>query len=108
MNFGATLVPVLISGVADYLRKHPELIGQALAWAREHLFPDLAASIAKAVVAELPNAVDKLTDVIPGQIDDQVLDGLAEKIASRIDLGAINGQLEAILKAFGRLPFLGR
>ena len=78
------LANALVSALADYLRKHPELISQALAWAREHVFPDLAASVAKAVVAELPNAVDKLTDAVPGQWDDKVLDGLALKTAQAV------------------------
>lgn len=105
--FGAAIVPVLISGVIDYLRKHPELVDAAeerLLKLVKAALPDvgeLSAAVADAVV-------DKLTDLIPGQWDDEALDGLATEIAGKIDIGAINTQLEAILKAFGRLPFLGR
>jgi hypothetical protein len=105
--FGAAIVPVLISGVVDYLRKHPELVEQAeqrLVKLIKAALPDvgeLSAAVADAVV-------DKITDAIPGQWDDEALDGLATEIAGKLDIGGLIAALADIKRMFGQLPFLGR
>src|SRR5690349_16800582 len=96
----AALAPILAKALFDY----------AVAWIKDPKNHDdvetagryLASHLADA----LPSLVDKATDAIPGTLDDQVLDGLARRLAPLLaghlpDLGGLTdalAQLQALLK----------
>lgn len=85
------LAKAIIAAMVDYVRKHPELIPKAVDWVRQNVLPDFAALVAKAVVDALPNVVDKITDVIPGQFDDNTIDRLVDQLVKRLSGGRFGG-----------------
>ncbi|ART68222.1 hypothetical protein BTO20_06160 [Mycobacterium dioxanotrophicus] len=102
----AKLMPILGQAIFD----------AAVAWLKDPANRDDIDSATKFVreqVAEvLPSLVDKATNVIPGQLDDQVLDSLARRLAPIIaghlpDLGALTTVVAQLQQFVGRLPNLG-
>jgi len=101
------------------LEKLAQLLVDAL-WERlAPELPKLAATVARAVGAEvleqLPtpadlakipdSVVDKITDAIPGELDDRLFDGLASRIVGLFDPARFAGQV--VDQLTGRIPFLG-
>ena len=86
----------LLKAVIDWIKDpaNRDDIEQAIGFVQERL------------VDVLPAVVDKATDLIPGQLDDQVLDGLARRLAPMLaghlpDLGALTNvvaQLQQLIK----------
>ncbi|ORA38130.1 hypothetical protein [Mycobacterium aquaticum] len=102
----ASLVPILGKAIFDY----------AVEWLKDPANRDDIDSATKFVreqAAEvLPSLVDKATNVIPGQLDDQVLDSLARRLAPMLaghlpDLGALTNVVAQLQQFAGRLPNLG-
>jgi hypothetical protein len=102
----ASLVPILGKAIFNHAvewLKNPENrddIEAATGFVRERL------------ADSLPKVVDKATDLIPGQLDDQVLDGLARRLAPMLaghlpDLGALTNVVAQLQQFAGRLPNLG-
>ncbi|SIE09643.1 hypothetical protein [Mycobacteroides abscessus] len=69
MNY---LMSLFVTAVFDYIKKHPELV------------EDFAKKVSGYVIAEIPSAVDKITDLIPGQLDDKIFDTLAARFAKAL------------------------
>jgi len=69
MNY---LMTLLVTALFDYLKKNPEVV------------EDFAKRVSGYVIAEIPSAVDKVTDLIPGQLDDKIFDALAQRFAQAL------------------------
>lgn len=69
MNY---LMSLFVTAVFEYLKKNPEVV------------EDFAKRVSGYVIAEIPSAVDKITDLIPGQLDDKIFDDLAARFARSI------------------------
>lgn len=96
----AALAPLLAKALFDY----------AVQWLKDPANRDdvqaATGFVTERLAATLPGIVDKATDVIPGTLDDQVLDGLARRLAPLLaghlpDLGALTNvvaQLQQLIK----------
>lgn len=69
MNY---LMTLLVTAVFEYLKKNPDVV------------EDFAKRVSGYVIAEIPSAVDKVTDLIPGQLDDKIFDVLAQRFAKAL------------------------
>lgn len=99
-NLLASFGPILAKALFDY----------AVEWLKDPANRDDIESatqfVRERLASGLPSLVDKATDVIPGELDDQVLDGLAARLAPMLaghlpDLGALTNvvaQLQQIIK----------
>jgi len=86
-----TIARPFIAAAGKYLADHPELIER------------FAAALADKLAAHIPTAeqiVDELTDRIPGDWDDKILDPLVAKLTANLP-----GQIAQQIKALLRLPF---
>ncbi|OHT98258.1 hypothetical protein BKG71_19245 [Mycobacteroides chelonae] len=70
MNY---LMSLLITAFLEYIKKNPEQADELGDWLVDKFF------------AKLPQAVDKLTDAFPGQLDDKVFDTLAQRFANALN-----------------------
>lgn len=70
MNY---LMSLFVTALFDYIKKNPEVID------------GFARKVSEYVIAEIPSAVDKVTDLIPGQLDDKIFDSLAERFAKSLN-----------------------
>lgn len=83
MNY---LMSLFVTALFDYIKKNPEQADELGDW------------LVNKFIAKLPQAVDKLTDVFPGTLDDKIFDTLADRFAKALNK-AIPG-LGEIIKFF--------
>lgn len=69
MNY---LMTLFVTALFDYIKKNPDMV------------EGFAKKVSGYVIAEIPSAVDKVTDLIPGQLDDKLFDALAVRFANAL------------------------
>ncbi|MDO3120197.1 hypothetical protein P5V64_21255 [Mycobacteroides abscessus subsp. abscessus] len=66
------LVSLFVTAFLDYIKENPKQADELGDW------------LVDKFIGKLPQAVDKLTDAIPGQLDDKIFDTLAARFAKAL------------------------
>lgn len=101
---------VLVSLAAPFLKKFAEYLGPILAPVLEKAITDAVKSHLPDLsglndaVKKIPSEVDRITNLIPGNLDDQIIDPVVAKVVAHIPSLSPADIAAAIVS---KIPFLG-